>query len=129
MANRKLFIFHSLIRYLYVVKKIFFFPLLLTVACSQSPKPPPGTLTEDQMINILIDIHVAEAKANSASLRSQDSVAVYYKVLEREVFKKHGVDSVKYYSSYRYYMQHLKQMDQIYAAVVDSLSLRENSVK
>jgi len=110
------------------VKKFFFLLLLLT-ACAESPKPPAGTLDKDRMINILIDIHVAEARAGGAALRSQDSSTVYYKVLEAEVFKKHGVDSTTYYNSYRYYMNNLKQMDQIYAAVVDSLSLRENSIK
>jgi tRNA uridine 5-carbamoylmethylation protein Kti12 len=39
------------------------------------------------------------------------------------------VDSTTYYNSYRYYMNNVKEMDQIYAAVVDSLSLRENSIK
>jgi hypothetical protein len=110
------------------VKKILFLFLLLT-ACTESPKPPPGTLDKDRMINILIDIHIAEAKAGGASLRSQDSATVYYKVLEGDVFKKHGVDSTTYYNSYRYYMRNIKEMDQIYAAVVDSLSLRENSIK
>jgi hypothetical protein len=110
------------------VKKILFLFLLFT-SCTESPKPPPGTLDKDRMINILIDIHIAEAKASGASLRSQDSSTVYYKVLEGDVFKKHGVDSTIYYNSYRYYMQHIKEMDQIYAAVVDSLSLRDNSIK
>ncbi len=109
--------------------KKFLFCLLLLSACVESPKPPPGTLDKDRMINILIDIHIAEAKASGASLRSQDSVTVYYKTLEQDVFKKHGVDSTTYYNSYRYYMANIKQMDQIYAAVVDSLSLRENSIK
>ena len=103
--------------------------MLLFTACAESPKPPPGTLDKDRMINILIDIHIAEAKAGGAALRSQDSSTVYYKVLESKVFKKHGVDSTKYYNSYRYYMHNIKEMDQIYAAVVDSLSLRENSIK
>ncbi len=110
------------------MKKILFLFLLLT-ACTESPKPPPGTLDKDRMINILIDIHIAEAKAGGVSLRSQDSATVYYKVLEGDVFKKHGVDSTTYYRSYRYYMNNIKEMDEIYAAVVDSLSLRENSIK
>ena len=110
------------------MKKILFLFLLLT-ACTESPKPPPGTLDKDRMINILIDIHIAEARAGGAALRSQDSSTVYYKVLEGDVFKKHGVDSTTYYRSYRYYMNNIKEMDQIYAAVVDSLSLRENSIK
>jgi hypothetical protein len=110
------------------VKKIIFC-LLLLASCQSSPKTPPGILDQDSMINILIDIHVAEAKANSAGLRSPDSVQVYYKFLEKDVFSKHSTDSTRYYNSYRYYMENIKQMDQIYAAVVDSLSLRENSIK
>lgn len=81
------------------------------------------------MINILIDIHMAEARAGSALLRTQDSTTVYYKSLEQDIFKKYKVDSTKYYSSYRYYMENIQLMDEIYAAVVDSLSSRENSIK
>ncbi len=110
------------------MKKVVFL-LLLLAACAESPQLPPGTLDKDRMINILIDIHIAEAKSGGAALRSQDSSTVYYKTLENMVFKKHGVDSTTYYNSYRYYMKNVKEMDQIYAAVVDSLSLRENSIK
>ena len=109
--------------------KKFILCFLLMASCKSAPKTPPGILDQNSMINVLIDIHVAEAQANSAGLRSQDSVQVYYKVLEKDVFGKYGIDSTRYYDSYRYYMENIKQMDQIYAAVVDSLSLRENSIK
>jgi hypothetical protein len=104
--------------------RLILFFLLLT-ACIRDEKPPQHVLTKEQMIDILVDIHLAEAKANRISLRSYDSIQAYYKKLERDVYQKHQVDSVVYRKSFAYYMDHIKHMDEIYAAVVDSLNVKE----
>lgn len=101
-------------------------PLLFLISCGEPDNQPKGLLSKEQMVNILTDIHIAEARANRSQLRSFDSIQVYYKVLENDVFKKHKVDSAAYKRSYQYYLEHMKEMDDIYTAVVDSLSLREN---
>ena len=42
-----------------------------------------------------------------------------------DVFKKHQVDSAVYRKSFIYYLDHMKQMDEIYTTVIDSLNVRE----
>ena len=106
------------------MKKLLIFFLLLP-ACLSKEKPPQGVLHSDKMVAILVDIHIAEARANRIQLRSYDSIQAYYKKLEANVYQKHKVDSVTYRKSFRYYMDHMKQMDEIYTAVVDSLNVRE----
>ncbi len=73
-----------------------------------------------------MDIHVAEARIGSSGLRSVDSMQVLYKSMKEDVFRKHGVDSTAYNKSYNFYLENTKYLDEIYAAVVDSLSLKEN---
>ncbi len=99
---------------------------LLLSACSNTEQPPQNLLSKPQMVDVLVDIHIAEAKANRIQLRSYDSTQAYYRKLEREVFETHKVDTAVYRRSYRYYMNHTKELDEIYTAVVDSLSLRES---
>jgi 3-hydroxyacyl-CoA dehydrogenase len=104
--------------------RLVIFFLLLT-GCVGEEQAPPHVLSKEQMVNILVDIHIAEAKANRVLLRSYDSTQAYYKKLEQDVFKKHQVDSAVYRKSFTYYMDHMKQMDEIYTAVVDSLNVKE----
>jgi 3-hydroxyacyl-CoA dehydrogenase len=106
------------------MQRLLIFFLLLT-GCIRDEQAPPHVLPKEQIVSILIDIHIAEAKANRMSLRSYDSTQAYYKKLERDIFKKHQVDTAVYRKSFTYYMDHMKLMDEIYTAVVDSLNVKE----
>lgn len=107
--------------------KKFFLPLLcfLTLACVEVPKPPAGTISEEEMTAILIDIHIAEARANQFNLRSLDSTKLLYRRFEQAIFKKHKVDTASYKNSYQFYIENPVYMDRIYKAVIDSLNFRE----
>jgi hypothetical protein len=107
------------------VKK-FLIPLVLLYACAAAEEKPERLLSREQMVGILTDIHIAEAKANRTWLRSYDSLQLMYKAYENDVFKKHKTDSTVYRQSYKYYLEHMQEMDEIYTAVVDTLSLRES---
>lgn len=111
--------------------KRFFIALLvsLTVACVKREEPPPGTLTPEQMVKILIDVHLAEAKAMHFNLRSTDSIHFFYSQLEKDVFKKHRVDTATYRKSFQFYAEHTEYMDEIYQSVIDSLTVREKTGK
>jgi hypothetical protein len=100
--------------------------LLFLSACVKPETPPPGVIPKDQMTEILIDIHVAEAQVSHLNLRSYDSMQVAYNGFERDIFQKYRVDSTSYNQSYQYYLRNPKLMEEIYTAVVDSLALRES---
>lgn len=108
-------------------------PILLLLlgcwACKQKNTTPEGILPKDKMVSFLIDMHIAEARINDLSLR-RDSAERFFKIVEDSLFRKNGItnDSI-YIKSYEYYLRDVEGLDEIYSAVVDSLSLRERLSK
>lgn len=108
--------------------------LIVTVLCSgcaNEEKAPKNTLSPDQMVVILTDIHLAEARVNKLQLRSLDSSLMIFNQLKSEIWKKYKVDTLAYRESYSYYMTHPQQMTRIYEKVNKKIELREknNNIK
>jgi len=85
---------------------------------------PEDILSEREMINILVDFHLTEAKLKALKL-NRDSSENLFSMLDDEVYEKYGIDDTAYLNSYRYYLDRPQQLNEIYAAVVDSLSFRQ----
>ncbi|MFN3405973.1 MAG: DUF4296 domain-containing protein [Cytophagaceae bacterium] len=81
-------------------------------------------LSQEEMIDVLIRIHLAEGKVATKNLHP-DSAKVVYSNYERQIFEELEIDKKVYNKSYQYYVSDPEKMDRIYSAVVDSLSLRE----
>ena len=98
-------------------------------ACDDKKSKPEGVLPKEKMISFLIDLHIAEARINNLNLRRDSAEKLFHKV-EDSLFAKNGIDSDTVYDySYEYYLKDIKGLDEIYSAVVDSLSLRERLSK
>ena len=93
--------------------------------CEDNPKQK-DLLSEEEMVNVLIDIHLTEGIASSLPI-PYDSSQILYSLLEKEVFVKHHVEDSVFTRSMIYYLQDPAIMDRIYARVVDSLVVRESS--
>jgi len=107
------------------MKKIFLaFLMILTFECAVKEKPPEGLMTQEEMIAFLIDLQIVEAKITTSRF-PRDSIKFFFPNIEKELFKKHGIPDSIYFMSYQYYLKNIDQMEIIYTAVVDSLSLRE----
>ena len=76
------------------------------------------------MTSILIEMHVAEAKVNTLNLGS-DSTEVVLDLMMKKVLEDLDYSQEEYIKSYNYYLQDVRVMENLYARVVDSLSLRE----
>jgi hypothetical protein len=87
---------------------------------------PEGILNEDKMVEILVDIHLAEGLVSTFPIH-YDSSRVLYPYFEWEVFKKHSVPDSVFKKSLEYYMRDVKKMDRMYARTIDSLSVIEKS--
>ncbi len=108
-----------------MVKKVFLFTVALVVfSCEAEEEIPEGILSEKQMIELLIDIRVAEGKVVNLSL-SKDSATVLYKALEKRVFESYQVDSADYTKSYNYYLLNPRKFLSINNVVLDSLKVRQ----
>lgn len=79
-------------------------------------------IPESQMVELLVDIHILEARVDKLRV-SNDSSFTIYNTLESEIFEKYGVSKEEYEHSFQYYLAHSKLMDHIYGIVVDSLNV------
>lgn len=94
----------------------------LLVSCtSPENKRPDNLIDEDQMADILTEIHIAEARTSRLSSTVIDSANIAYKHLEKQIFKKFSVDTAAYRTSYAFYAAHPQEMEAIYKQVTDKL--------
>ena len=87
-----------------------------------SNEPPQGVLTQQQYAAWLIDVYLAEARLAS---HPRDSASPLFFSFEKKLQQRHGLSDSVLKRTYQYYLNHPDQLEQVYVAVVDSLSLRE----
>ncbi|MDO8952073.1 MAG: DUF4296 domain-containing protein [Draconibacterium sp.] len=95
------------------------------VACDwEVIKKPNHLIKEKQMINMLVDIHLAEATFNrmryDSIMRNSSSVNFYYSVLE-----KYEVPDSVFEKSFVYYASNPKNFEKMYREVMNKLSETE----
>jgi len=95
----------------------------LFYACSQDD-PPKGLLSQDKIVEVLVDIHMAEGLASSLPIPF-DSSRKIYPILEKEVFLKHDIPDSVFMESFEYYLRDAKVMEEIYSRTIDSLTIKE----
>lgn len=96
---------------------------LVMVSCSRDEKPE-GLLSEDTMVEILVEIHLAEGFVQSLSI-PYDSSKVLYPILEKQIFEKHGIADSVYENSLEYYLLDAAKMEYLYERTIDSLTSKE----
>ena len=97
---------------------------LFLIGCSGKQARPKEVLSTAQMVEMYSEMYLAEEKVNRLAL-PRDSAEKVFKTIEQKVFEKMKVEDSVFRLSINYYMNHPKEMEQIYTAVVDSLNLRE----
>lgn len=97
---------------------------LFAALISCSPEKPEDILPQEEMVQIMEEIYIAEEKVNHLAL-SRDSAKIIFKVMSEEVFEDAQVSDSLFKKSFDYYMERPKDMERIYTALVDSLQLRE----
>jgi hypothetical protein len=109
-----------------------FFTLILgfsILTCCEKPKQekPEYILSQDQMVDALTEVYIAEQKVSRLSLNA-DSASRVFGSMEKKIFKNLNVPDSVFRASVNYYMDHPKEMEMIYAVLIDSLQLREQRV-
>ena len=92
------------------------------IACGEDK--PEGILSRAEMVSIMEGIYIAEEKVNHLAL-GRDSAKIVFKAMEDKVFENAAVTDSVFKRSFDYYMEHPREMELIYTALVDSLQLRE----
>lgn len=85
---------------------------------------PADLLSEEKMIDVLIDVHITEAALSLKNFNRDSSMKLfaYYK---DDIFKEHQISEKQFQESYDYYARHSKQFDHMYEVVIDSLKVKE----
>ena len=86
--------------------------------------PPQPLLPKDQLVSVLVDIHLLEARVEASALPADSARALYLKQ-HKELLWRHNVSDSVFVQSYRYYSIHEKDLDEIYGVVIDSLERRK----
>jgi len=108
----------------YFFLRTFFLLAALTWLVSCGKKTPKGILSKKEMVQVMGELYVAEEIVNHLAL-SRDSAKKVFTVMEGKVFEKAGVQDTLFRKSFDYYMEHPKELEFIYTALVDTLQLRE----
>lgn len=100
---------------------------LLMISCNSILRSKPsGTLSEEEMTDILVDIHLTEAAlsiADESLSRSYDTVNL--RIRFAHVFKQHDVNPDDFKASLDYYLEHIEELDKIYVEVINRLTEME----
>ena len=101
--------------------------ILVAVSCSFNQQPK-SIMDEQDMINYLIDLHIAEAAVQNLRLKA-DSAKIVFAAQEKYLLNEHHITDSIFIDSYNYYLQRPIKLEDIYSAVIDSISLRQSLLK
>jgi hypothetical protein len=112
------------------MKKLFLIAGLICIlfSCTEKEEKPSVLLSKEKMIEILSDVHISEAVTGIKNL-DPDSAKKLFDAYEKSILAEHNIDKSIFDASYQYYIEQPELMDEIYAAVVDTLSLKEGRGK
>ena len=103
-------------RYLYSILLI----VILFASCKRDPKPS-NALSEKAFINVLVDVHLAEAMFQERTRIGMDSLqsrSVYLSAL-----KKNGVTEDQMLATTLYYSRHPRDYDKVFTEVLSKISV------
>ncbi len=85
-------------------------------------------LSKEQMIQVLTDIHIAEAKVSDLAM-SGDTVTITQAKYYQVVYDKNNTNAKQFENSYKYYTTQPVMLDSIYQQVITNLAVLENTHK
>jgi Domain of unknown function (DUF4296) len=101
-----------------------FFVALFLISCSPQGNRPEKLISKEKMASILINIHMAEASIEKLGL-PKDSALSFYSEMEGAILARYQVDSSSFRSSFKYYASNIKDLDEIYEWVLDTLNTEQ----
>lgn len=109
--------------------RFLFLSCFFLFSCSQKQQAerPAYLINKDEMVKIMVDMHLVETAAN-LKVYPPDSAQQLYQNNFASIFLTHGVTQEKYDSSLFYYATQTNQMNIIYDQVLESLSELESEV-
>ena len=110
------------------MRYLFLIILLFSLSCKQKDSIPENLIPKDKMIDILIDMHLADAIFTSPTVRSlfaeRDSVNFY-----EVIFENYGYTRIDFDTSVYYYSHNINEYNKMYIEVLNRLNEMETEVK
>ena len=106
--------------------KLFFSVLILLAACSGN-KTPDGIIAQDEMTNLLTDIHIVDGSMYNM-MQGPDTLYKYSTDKYRYVFSKYHTDSVQFKKSFQYYSSHPEKLQVMYEQITINIKQKSDSV-
>jgi hypothetical protein len=96
-------------------------------ACvDQEVEVPTGMLSHQEMVDILVDVHVIEgARSGTLILGDTNSIPDYYS----RIYLKHNTTEQDFKTSFDWYTHHPEKLKMVYEDVIVALSKLEEEVK
>jgi hypothetical protein len=98
------------------------------ISCTSPDNPPAEILSKEQMAVVLREIYISEDRINRLGV-ANDSAKVLIEIFKDKVLAKHNISDSIFAISYDYYVDHPKDLELIYTALVDSLQLEEERTR
>lgn len=109
------------------MKKLFpILAILMICSCSQKQEKPQDVLGPEKMAQVLLNVYQNEAVVRRINV-PRDSAIILLRHYQLRMYDSLAINDSIYYKSYRYYMDHPKEFEQIYDVVIDSMNLRNQT--
>ncbi|MDR2908028.1 MAG: DUF4296 domain-containing protein [Bacteroidales bacterium] len=105
--------------------------------CSSKPAKPQPFLKEKQMVELLTDMHMAEAMLQQKQSRvsNMDSTRLYANSMYSKLFEEYGLNKTSFEANMAYYTYYSRELEKIYTEVdnrlrtLDSLANLEGKIQ
>lgn len=104
----------------------FFWAVMLFEACSGN-KTEKGVIPRDQMISLLVDLHIVDGSLYNMVSVNPDSNYKHGNGRYLALFKKHHVDSATFRRSFKYYAGKPVEMEAMYEEVLKHIADKTDS--
>ena len=105
---------------------LFFFASM--ISCKKEEKKESAPLSKDQMVDIMMNIYLAEARSNLTPVPKDSAYKLFLPFQDSLLFRS-GIADSTLRKAYSYYFEHPAELELIYDAIIDSLSLREQRMR
>jgi len=108
------------------MKHLLFVIIILSLsACNRfGDQKPVDLIPQKNMVDILVDIHVADAVVEHKFGPTTTNIAMTNALYNR-IYQNYGITAAQYKTSYKYYEAHPDIMDKMYTQVITELSKKE----
>ena len=104
------------------MKKVFLLLFLALVGCTEETSS--NRLDQEQMAQVLADIHIDEAIIQNMHVGNSDTALVLYHELSQQTLKKRGLDSAQVAKSYGSYVKDPAAFVKLYTRVNEIIEER-----